>query len=84
MAKKNFNELLQQKREAENKIDVKETAKGMLSKATTGEKITKNVFIKMRATEEERERWNEYAKSQNRTLTDIIREMLNERISADM
>lgn len=82
MAKKNFNELLQQTREEESKIDVTESAKELLSKATTGEK-TKDKFIKIRVTEEERSRWNEYAKKHYRTLSDLIREMLEERIKTD-
>lgn len=81
MAKK-FNELLKEQQQTLFKTDGIETAKARLSKQTLGKKETKTTFIKMRTTEEERARWNEYAKSQNRTLTDIIREMLNERISA--
>lgn len=80
MAKKDFNKALKEQQQQLFKTDGIETAKARLSKRTLGKRETKDTFIKMRATSEERERWNEYAKSQNRTLTDIIREMLNDRI----
>lgn len=76
-SKKNIAERYQQTTPAKN---VDKVAKDMLSKQTKGEKVIKDKFIRMRVTEEEHARWNEYAKSQHRTLTDIIREMMNERI----
>lgn len=78
---KRFNELY--KPTTEIKSDGRETAKARLSPQAKGEKLKKDKFIKIRVTEEERERWNEYAKTQNRTLTNIIRQLLNDHINGN-
>jgi len=77
MAKKNFNELLQQKnKQTEQQQDVTELAKGMLSKKATGD--LKETTIKLRITVKEKDLWQQKAKEQyNKSLSLFIRENVN-------
>jgi len=86
MAKKNFNDLLEERRAEERKKNGTETAKELLSAKTKGEHREgyKETTFKIRLRAEEKELWQEAAKADNyKPLSVFIREAVNEKINRE-
>lgn len=80
MAKKRFNDLLEERRAKDRKTDGTESAKDFLSSKTKGEHKDgyKETTIKLRITEEEKALWQQKAKEQNnKPLSAFIRDNVN-------
>ena len=83
MAKKNFNDMLAQRRAEDLKKDGTETAKELLSARTKGEHKAgyKETTIKLRISAEEKETWQAAARADDyKPLSAFIRDAVNEKI----
>lgn len=83
MAKKNFNDMLAQRRAEDLKKDGTETARELLSAKTKGEHKEgyKETTIKIRITAAEKEAWQNAARADDyKPLSAFIREAVNEKI----
>lgn len=83
MAKKNFNDMLAQRRAEDPKKDGTESARELLSARTRGEHKDgyKETTIKLRITAEEKEAWQAAARALNyKPLSAFIRDIVNEKV----